>query len=302
MQHGGAVLLLKLAAALALLALDALALGLGQHLLVLDAQLAAVHVHAIHGVNDDARVLGRLKVGKGEAAEDAIVKVVVEGVGLGQVHVEHDGGERLLAHGKGNVLDDNGRGDELVAVRGGGAQVGRRVGGAMVDAQAGAGGDGAKGRLDGEAGHGHGGVVGPVLGQGGAAVDAPLAVGPVDGTVDGGDAGGGVAPGLACVEHVAAGHGGGRGGHGVHDAGVEGAGADGQALRHVEGGGAERRVKGRALRLARQRQAAGKDGRRAICLPRRVGRAVRRRRVVEVAHVVRLLGHSEGRKKRRRGR
>lgn len=132
-KHGAAMLLLELTTSLALLSLDTLALGFRQHLLVLDTELAAVDVHAIHGLDDDSGVLGRLKVGKGQAPENTIVEMVVKGIGLGQMHLEHDGGQRLLADGKGNVLDDNGGGDELVGVGAGGANVGR---GGVVDAEA----------------------------------------------------------------------------------------------------------------------------------------------------------------------
>ncbi|KAB8627241.1 hypothetical protein FH972_026074 [Carpinus fangiana] len=109
-----AVLLLELAATLALLPLDAVSLGLGEHLFVLDTQLAAVEVQVIHGLDDGGRLLRRGEVGKGQAAEDAVVKVIVEGIGQGQGHVGHDGDQLLLLDGKGDVLDDDCGGDEVL--------------------------------------------------------------------------------------------------------------------------------------------------------------------------------------------
>lgn len=125
-----------------------------------------MNLHGVHGFNDDPRVLGRLEVRKGQAPKDAVVEVVVEGIGLRQVHFEHDGCQRLLAHGKGDVLNDNGRGDELVPVRGGRSEVGRGVRGALFDTETAvlhvASVEAAREGLQG-VGHAQGGVIGPVL-------------------------------------------------------------------------------------------------------------------------------------------
>ena len=143
-----AVLLLELAAALTLLALDALAFGDRQHLLVLDAQLAAVQLEVVHRVDDGGRLLGGGEVGKGQASEDAVVKVVVEGIGQRQAQVSHELHQLLLLDGEGDVLDDDGGGDELlvdvgVAVAG----VEHRARTAVVEAGQGEAGHGLRRRL-----------------------------------------------------------------------------------------------------------------------------------------------------------
>jgi hypothetical protein len=89
-EDGGSVLLLKLATALSLLTLNSLSLSLREHLLVLNTKLAAMDIHAIHCLNNQARVISRLKVGKGQASEDAVIEMVVKGVWLRKVHFEHD--------------------------------------------------------------------------------------------------------------------------------------------------------------------------------------------------------------------
>lgn len=112
------MLLLKLAAPFSLLTFDPLALGFRQHLLVLHPEFSAMDVHPVHGFDDDSGIFGGLEIRKGETSEDTIVEVVVEGIGLGEIHVQHDGRQGLLADSKRDVFDDNGGGDELVAIRG----------------------------------------------------------------------------------------------------------------------------------------------------------------------------------------
>lgn len=117
MQRHGLVLLLELAALLPLFPLDPLPLVLGQHLLVLDPQLPSLHLVAVEPLDDGLRVEGALEVGKSEAAEDAVVEVVVEGIRLGKAQVRHDLGEHLFPHVERDVLDDDGRRDQVVAQR-----------------------------------------------------------------------------------------------------------------------------------------------------------------------------------------
>lgn len=58
-------------------------------------------------------LLGRREVGKGEPSKDAIVEVIIEGVGQGQAQIGHELHELLLLHGERDILNDNGRRDEL---------------------------------------------------------------------------------------------------------------------------------------------------------------------------------------------
>lgn len=73
-------------------------------------------VHAVHGLDDNSSVLGRLEVGKCKTSENAIVEMVVEGIGLGKVEFQHDGSQRFLSNCKWNVLDNDGGRDQLVTV------------------------------------------------------------------------------------------------------------------------------------------------------------------------------------------
>jgi hypothetical protein len=70
----------------------------------------------IHGLNDNRRLFRGREIRECEAAEDAVVEVVVEGVGEGEVHLGHDFGELLALDREGDVLDDDGGWDELFAV------------------------------------------------------------------------------------------------------------------------------------------------------------------------------------------
>jgi hypothetical protein len=112
----GTVLLLKLATSLTLLALDAFALSQGQHLLVLDAKLATAEFHVVESVDDLVSLTRGGEVSKGQTSEDAIVEVVVEGIGQRQVHVNHELNKLLFLDSEGDVLDDNGSGDQLVII------------------------------------------------------------------------------------------------------------------------------------------------------------------------------------------
>lgn len=167
MEHGTTVLFFELATSLTLLSLNTFALGLGEHLLVLDTQLATVDIHAVHGFNDYSSVFGRLEVGESETAEDAIVKVVIEGVGLRQVHLEHDGSEGLLADSERDILDDNSGRNKLIGVGAGGANIrGGGVGARVINAKTAVGELGAiEAAISLEIGRhgGHTRVVGPVL-------------------------------------------------------------------------------------------------------------------------------------------
>ena len=67
-----------------LFSLDALLFARLQDLFVLDAELAALDLESVEGCDDGICVHGLAEVGKGEAAEGALlVEVVVEGVGGG---------------------------------------------------------------------------------------------------------------------------------------------------------------------------------------------------------------------------
>lgn len=71
-------------------------------------------LQAVHGLNDQARILRGLEVRERQTTEDAAIEVVVEGVRLGQMQVGHELGQRLLADGERYILNhDRGR-DKLV--------------------------------------------------------------------------------------------------------------------------------------------------------------------------------------------
>ena len=71
------MLFLELATTFPLLAFNALPLSGGQHLLILDAQLPALKFVVIKNINDGSSLVGRGKVCKRKAAEDAVIKVIL---------------------------------------------------------------------------------------------------------------------------------------------------------------------------------------------------------------------------------
>lgn len=131
MVSRAAMLLLKLTTLLPFLSLDAFTLVLGKHFLVFHAQLATLDIEAIHAVDDELGVGSALEVGECESTEDTLIKVVVKRVWLGQMHLDHDGCEVLLADVERDVFDDDGGGDEIVDVFarvGHGTHLGRPIG------------------------------------------------------------------------------------------------------------------------------------------------------------------------------
>lgn len=127
------------------------------------------------------------------------------------------------------------------------------------------------------------------LRKGSAAIRVAVSVGAVDSTVDSGRTRGSVVPGLVTVQHVAWHAAASR--HSIHGPGVvtRAARPAADSIRWIEGGGAERAVKG-TLRLPGQRH-AGIEAGGSVRLPGGAGRAVVGRVVVEVAHIVGLLCH-----------
>lgn len=117
-RHGGlrvqlgrrhrAVLFLKLASALTLLAFNALPFRSWQHFLVFDPKLPAVEFKVVHVVDDGRRLVCVGEVGESQATEDPVIEVVVESIGEWQSHISHDRDELFLLDGKRNVLDDDG--------------------------------------------------------------------------------------------------------------------------------------------------------------------------------------------------
>ena len=107
------MLFLELTTALTLLSFNSLALGGGEHLLVLDSQLPALEFKVVHSINDSGGLVGRSKVGESQSAENTIVEVVVESVGKRKTHVSHQLDQLLLLDGERNVLDNNSGRDEL---------------------------------------------------------------------------------------------------------------------------------------------------------------------------------------------
>lgn len=65
----------------------------------------------IEDVDDCGCFFGAGEVSEGEAAEDAVVEVVVEGVWEGEGEVGHEGDELFFFHGEGDVFDYDCRGD-----------------------------------------------------------------------------------------------------------------------------------------------------------------------------------------------
>lgn len=107
------MLFLELTTALTLLSFNSLALGGGEHLLVLDSQLPALEFKVVHSINDSGGLVGRSEVGESQSAENTIVEVVVESVGKRKTHVSHQLDQLLLLDGERNVLDNNSGRDEL---------------------------------------------------------------------------------------------------------------------------------------------------------------------------------------------
>lgn len=101
------MLLLELSTTFTLLALDALALGQGQHLLVLDPQFATAELHMIECVDNGLRLLRRCEVGERQATEHTVVEVVVERIWKWQIHVDHKLNKLLFLHGEWDILDNN---------------------------------------------------------------------------------------------------------------------------------------------------------------------------------------------------
>ena len=109
-----AVLLLELSATLTLLSFDSLALGRREHLFVLNSQLSALELKVVHSVDDGGRLIGRGEVGESQSTENAIVEMVVEGVGERKAHISHQLNQLLFLDGKWNVLDDDSGRNELL--------------------------------------------------------------------------------------------------------------------------------------------------------------------------------------------
>lgn len=110
----GAVLFFQLSSALSLLPLDPLALLQREHLFVFDSQLASLKLKMVQNFNHGGGLFGRREVGESQTTENAIVEVVVEGVGKWQVHIRHQLNQLLLFHGKRNIFDDNGGWNQLI--------------------------------------------------------------------------------------------------------------------------------------------------------------------------------------------
>ena len=108
------MLFFQLTAALSLLSLDTFSLYQRQHLLVLDAELSPAQLVVVERVDDHSRLFCRCEVCKGQAAEDAIVEMVVEGVGQREIQLGHQLDQLLFLHGEGNIFDDNGGGDQFI--------------------------------------------------------------------------------------------------------------------------------------------------------------------------------------------
>ncbi len=65
-------------------------------------------------LNHDSRLFGCREVGKSQASEYAMVKVVVEGVGKRQMKFGHELDKLLFLDSEWNVLDHDSGGDEIL--------------------------------------------------------------------------------------------------------------------------------------------------------------------------------------------
>ena len=110
MQRGAlhwSVLFLKLTPSLSLLTLNALSLSKRQHFLVLHTKLSPTQVHVVESLDDAGSLIRRCEVGKCQAPEHTIVKMIVEGIRQREIHVRHHFSQLLFLHSKWDVLDDN---------------------------------------------------------------------------------------------------------------------------------------------------------------------------------------------------
>lgn len=108
------MLLLELSPSFPLFSFDPLALLERKHLLVFDPQLPTLELKVVEHLDDRGGLLGRREVCKGKTPEDAIVKVVVEGIRERQVHLGHELHQLLLLHRERDVLDHDRSRDQLV--------------------------------------------------------------------------------------------------------------------------------------------------------------------------------------------
>ena len=74
------MLFLKLSPSLTFLPFDTFAFLNREHLLVFDPQLSSLQLKMIHHINDSSCLFGRGEVGEGQASEDTVVEVIVEGI------------------------------------------------------------------------------------------------------------------------------------------------------------------------------------------------------------------------------
>ena len=108
------MLLFKLTPALSFLSFDALSLLKGQHFLVLHSQLSTLKVKVVEMINHDCSFIGRREISKSQAAENAIIKMIVECVRQRQTHLGHNVDQLLFLDRKGNVFNHNCRRYELL--------------------------------------------------------------------------------------------------------------------------------------------------------------------------------------------
>ena len=108
------MLFLKLATLLSLVSLDSLPLLSRKHLLVFHPELPTLELHVIHRVDNMSCLLGIGEVCKRKTSKDAIVEVVIKGVGKRELHFRHQSNELLLLDRERNVLDNNSGWDKLL--------------------------------------------------------------------------------------------------------------------------------------------------------------------------------------------
>lgn len=108
------MLLFQLTSSLSLLSLNSLPLSQWKHLLVFNSEFSSVKLEVVHGINNLGSLLCSSKICKGQAPENTIVEMIIEGIRQREPQISHELDELLFLDCKGDILDDYGCRDELL--------------------------------------------------------------------------------------------------------------------------------------------------------------------------------------------